>query len=296
MRGINRFINVMIFLCMAVLIFMAVASVGLCEPFYKESDMPGYWWGKDPKEEPKPEEEEKRPEKKGSRKPEKKEPRYPKMTDFSTKEIYDMYPDQFTELMDDFKKQAVQKPTVENVEAYLKMQDIAIRKAVTFDNVARLAMQQNPALSLENDFQVSGPGKEAANTVEKNEYDQMLITARNDFGLIYFYQDGCPYCDAENKVLDFLRGRGWEIKPINMKRDPGTAARFNITVAPSLILVKRGEKQHIPISYGVVTFIELRERIYNGVRLLNGDVTPEQFGMRESERGGGFDTMAPLAK
>lgn len=292
LAGINRHWCIGVTL----VVTLAAAPVARGDSFYKDSDMPGYWWGKDPVEVKK--EEQQKTEKSEQQKPgkEKKEPRYPKMSDFSTQDLYDMYPDQFVELMDDFKKQAVQRPNEENVSAYLKMQDISVRKAVTFDNVARLAMQKNPELSLENDFQTSGPGKEAARVVQNKEYDDMIVSARNNFGLIYFYQDGCPYCEAEEKVLQFLKNRGWLIKPVNIKHDQTAAAKFNITVTPSLLLVKKGDERHIPISHGVITYVELRERIYNGVRFLNGEVTPEQFGMRESERGGGFDTTAPLRR
>jgi conjugal transfer pilus assembly protein TraF len=264
--------------------------------FYTDSDMPGYWWKKDPAEEAL-EEKQKLPEPvQPARKsePSKKEPRFPKIADYTTRELYDMYPDQFVELMDDFKKQAVQRPTEENVYAYYKMQDVARRKSEAFENVSQYTMLNHPELSLEKEIPVTVPGKGAANEISDKEIKDMIANGPSNFGLLYFYQDNCPYCEAEKKILSFIVDRGWDVKPINIKDHPDLAARFNITVSPSLLLVKQGDERYIPMSYGVISFTDLAETIYKGVRFLNGETTPEQFNMRENQRGGGLDPLAPL--
>lgn len=283
------------FLCLLQVACAGSAPAVSADEFYKASDMPGYWWKKDPPEEEKAEDPKKAP-KAAPQAQEKapKEPRFPQMSDYTNQELYDMYPDQFVELEDDFKKEAVQTPTPENVAAYLKMQDIARRKAQAFANVAQYTLLQHPELNLEKDYQVSGPGKEVTKQVANSEIADMIGTAKDDFGLVFFYRPNCPYCDAEEKVLQFIINRGWLVKFINVEEETSAAAVFNITVTPSLLLVKKGEKDYLPMAYGVITYTELAEQIYNGVLLMNGQSSPEQFGMRESQRGGGFDPQAPL--
>src|ERR1035437_8858991 len=74
------------------------ASTAFADKFYMDSDMPGYWWNKDPaeaKDEEPPKEQPKQSAK--PQKEAKKEPRFPKMSDYTPQDLYDMYPDQFTE-------------------------------------------------------------------------------------------------------------------------------------------------------------------------------------------------------
>jgi hypothetical protein len=45
---------------------------------------------------------------------------------------------------------------------------------------------------------------------------------------------------------------------------------------------------------GVITLADLDDAIYSGMRLMEGEIKPEQNGMREYQRGGGLDPLAPL--
>jgi conjugal transfer pilus assembly protein TraF len=71
------------------------------------------------------------------------------------------------------------------------------------------------------------------------------------------------------------------------------AARFGITITPTLIMIQKGNQDFIPISAGVVTAEELEDRTYRTVRLMRGDTSPDQYSMHEFQRGGGFDTAPP---
>lgn len=282
-------------------VFFALVAPCHGEKFYTDSDLPGYWWGKDPVEEQTEETETTTPspreEQKAKEKPEetKKVPRNPKLSDYSVQQLWDMHPDDFTILLEAFRKQAVQNPTDENVTAHLKVQDIARRKALAYSNAQQYALLKHPELSLERDYPVSGPGKEAVKSITNSNQESRITAARNNFGLIYFYQDGCPYCVAQQKILQyFIQSKKWTVKPVNIQMDPGASARFNISTTPTLILVKQGEDGYLPLSSGIISLEELEGRIYNGIRLLDGEITTEQFNMRDFQRGGGFDPLAPL--
>ena len=45
----------------------------------------------------------------------------------------------------------------------------------------------------------------------------------------------------------------------------------------------------LPVAVGVTTLDEIEQRLYRGIRLLGGEITPEEFNMYEYQRGGGFD-------
>ena len=63
---------------------------------------------------------------------------------------------------------------------------------------------------------------------------------------------------------------------------------------PSLILIKKGNEGYIPVSAGVTSLEDIEERLYRGIRFLNGETTPRNWSLYGFQRGGGFDTTLPL--
>ncbi len=277
------------------LCFITVA--GATDTFYQQSDRPGYWWKKDPVEEEPPVPEKRKPSPKQEKKAEApaKEHRYPKMSDYTMQELYDMYPDDFQALLDDFHKQAVQRPTKENVKASMTMRDVARRKAAAYANVEQVVRLENAGLSLEKDYPTSGPGKEVRKRMDRQELANRIAAEKENFALLYFTQAGCQYCDAQDQILSyFVASRGWTVKAIDIRQQPDVAAKFNVSITPTIMLIKKGESQHLPMSSGVISMDELDTRIFNGVRYLNKEIAPEQFGVMDHQRGGGLDPLAPL--
>lgn len=290
----HRVIATMMLLGIAVA-FTAVLSAapraGADDRYYKESDQPGFWWGKDPLEE-KPEEE---PHKMESPKEEKKaERRVPKLSDYTMQQLWEMHPDEFQALTDEFKKKAVQYPTEGNVKDFYTLVDVGRRKAVAFMDVQQLVLQKSPELSMARDNSYLAPAMTANRKLEQ-EVRNRVEAARDDYALIYFYQDGCPYCEEQSGILKYLvDSRHWNVKPVNIVKQPDLAARFNVTVTPTILLIKRGSDDYLPLGTGLMTLDQLEGGIYNGMRLIEGEIKPEQYGMREYQKGGTLDPLAPL--
>lgn len=262
------------------------------ERFYKDSDQPGYWWGKDSIEEM-PEVPQKKEPVTEAKKPEEKR-RIPKLSDYTMQQLWDMYPDDFRALMDDFQKKAVQQPTEENVKEYYTMVDMARRKAAAFMNVQQLVLQKNPELSLARDDSYLSPAKDATHKLEQ-EVKARVEAAHDDYALIYFYQDSCPYCEAQTGIMQFMVSmRHWNVQSVNIAQRPELAAKFNVTVTPTTLLIKKGVDDYLTMATGVITLADLDDAIYSGMRLMEGEIKPEQNGMREYQRGGGLDPLAPL--
>lgn len=274
--------------------------------YYTDSDRPGWYWKNDPPEEEKQEPEKQSPRQSPPQKAESQQENKDKQyewqgrkeilySDFTPQQIWDMKPPEFEKLLSTFKEQAVWRPTEHHVRDHLKMLDLTRRKALAYQNVQQYVVQTNSDLSLEHDYPISAPGKEAVKQLSKNDINSRLNVSRENYGLVYFYQDNCPYCSAQDKILEhFIASRKWTVKPVNIREYPELAAKFNISITPSLILVKKGNDGYLPLSNGVISIEELSSRTYNGVRLLNGEITPEQYEMREYEKGGAFDPLAPL--
>jgi conjugal transfer pilus assembly protein TraF len=65
---------------------------------------------------------------------------------------------------------------------------------------------------------------------------------------------------------------------------------------PTIILVYRHSQDPITVSAGVVSLEDMEERIYRGMRLLAGEISPEEYSLYDFQRGGAFDVHAPAAR
>ena len=219
------------------------------------------------------------------------------MKDYTVEQLMDMHPDDFQALLMDFQKKAVWRPMPENVEEYYYIQDIARRKALAFTNVVGYVMQKNPALSLSKDYPTAMPGQNALVRTRKSEMDERIARAQGDYGLLFFYSPTCEYCREQEKIVQYFETQyGWEVKRIDFTRERGLADMFGVTIVPTILLVYRGSKDAIPVSAGVIAADEMEEKIYRGVRLLAGEITPQEYNIYDFQKGGGFDVTAPAAK
>lgn len=250
--------------------------------YYRDAKKGWWWYELQPKKD-------KEKEKKQERKPAAKEHRIPSMKDYSTEQLWSMHPDDFQELLMDFQKKAVMKLDEESTGEYLGIQDIARKRSLAFANVAAYVQQKNPALTLP-EFSLATPGMVASTRMRSREVERRIRQAERDFALIYFHSAGCEYCTAQDNILGFFVDRyGWQVRGYDVERNPNLAARFNVTTTPYLILIYRGSRDYIPVSAGVVSLAEMEEKLFRGIRLLSGEITPREYSLYEHRRGGSFD-------
>ena len=255
------------------------------ESYYTESKR-GWWWY-----EVLPE----KTEEKKDEEPKAVKRKLPSLSDYTKEELWNMHPDDFQALLMEFQKKAVMSPTVSNVREYYVIQDIARRKSLTFANVSSFVMQKYPELSLKADYPITQPGRVAKVSQQNADVEQKIKSSRDDFALLYFYSPECPYCKAQNGILEyFVNKYQWQIKKIDINRDPNAAARFDVQTVPYILLIYKYSKDYMPVSVGVVSLGEMEGRLYRGIRLLSGEVTPEEYSLYEFQKGGGFDTQKHL--
>ena len=60
-------------------------------------------------------------------------------------------------------------------------------------------------------------------------------------------------------------------------------------ITPTLILIQKGNQDYLPVSAGVISADEIEDKAYRAVRLLKGDISPEEYSLYEFQKGGGFD-------
>jgi len=244
--------------------------------FYGNNKQGWWWYQQEPEEDPET--------------PENR--RLPEMKDFSYQQLWNMYPDDFHELLNTFMKKAVQKPNEKSVMDYLVMQDIARRKSLAFAAVMSYVNQKNQELGTQSVYPFTAPGQSAMVSMRVRAQEQTLAGARDQFALIMFTRQGCDFCIAQKSILEFFINKyGWPVRAVDMDENPNMAAKFNITMAPTLIMVDKESKQSIPISVGVMSMSDLVLKIYRSVRFMRGEITPQQWFMHDFERGKSNDPL-----
>jgi len=221
----------------------------------------------------------------------------PSLTDYSTEQLWDMHPDDFQALLMEFQKKAVQRPTEENVHEYLTMQDLARRKAAAYANVASYVIQKYADLDVGREYPVAAPGVIARVKMQKEEISATIQEAAADHALLYFASQDCSYCREQQQILRYFTDRyGWQIKEIDVDALPGIAARFGIQTTPTLLLIAKNRSDYIPVASGVVALDELERSLYRSIRLLKGQITPQEYSVYDLQKGGGLDPESVLNK
>jgi conjugal transfer pilus assembly protein TraF len=253
------------------------------KPFYQDRKKGWYWYEKEAVKPKKP-----KPEFPANR-------RLPKLSDYTYQQLWNMYPDDFQALLNTFMKKAVQHPTEENVLEYLTMQDIARRKALAYTSVMSYVGQKYPQFSSKTVYPITAPGQAAVVSMRTREQERTIESGRSQFALIMFTREGCDFCEAQKSILAyFVHKYGWPVRMIDIEQNPNMAARFNITMTPTIILVDKNSRDYMPVSAGVISMSELSLKLYRTIRYLRGEITPQQWFMHDFERGTTNDTNDTL--
>lgn len=168
---------------------------------------------------------------------------------------------------------AVLNPSVSNVSDYLTLQNQMMQKANLFKSAWKAALLQHPEL----DYSLIHPTNTIAKQVEydqENKNEEMAIKKLADeSGLFFFYRSTCPYCQRFAPIVkDFAEHYHITVIAIttddnslpefpNSYPDQGQAAKFHVTVEPSLFAVNPYTREAYPVSYGLMSEVDLKKRI-----------------------------------
>ena len=243
---------------------------------YREDSQTGWWWYEDPL------------------KPERKEEGVSSRVPFLTMaQMTEMETDRLREYAEQVLKEAVRDPSEANVRQYYLVQDAIRRKALAFTNASEMVWQKYPELSIAKDDPLAAPGRQAMTRRRLAEQERALAGAKDDFALLYFHSEGCPFCREQEVILHhFIKRYGWQVKAIDVDHQPHLASRFGIASTPALALIHRNSPDYFPVTAGIASVSEVAAKIFRGLRLLRGETTPDTFHLYDFQRGGGFDVGA----
>ncbi len=275
-----------VFLIGLVLLFAAV--VYAAEPTVKaeehetkreytshESIKKGWYWYKE--EEP--------PKEEGDEKEEKK-----KNVSLSSLSV-----DELKKVLEERLKLAIDDPTPDNVLAYIKAKDVALKKSLAFANTYSLVIQMNPEFTNTGYYPVANPGANALYSMRTEEIESTIKNTREEFALIYFYRPDCRFCQVEDMILRyFIDKYGWEVKRVNIIEEPETATRFNVFTVPYIMIVYRDTGKYMPATVGVASLAELEHAIFRAIRYMKGITGPSNFTFYDYNLGSPVDPTQTL--
>jgi conjugal transfer pilus assembly protein TraF len=257
--------------------------------FYQDT-REGWFWYEDPQQET---EEQKV-------KPDKSQPprTLPNLDNYSIDELWNMYPDDFQSLLNGVQKRAVQYPTEKNILQYLAIQDVARRKALAYTHASMYVTQKYSDLfSVNQVYPTAEPGITARVRMQQNEIEQTISRAMDDHALLFFTRPGCGFCEKQAQILAYFREKyGWQIMTVDISQNTSAAARFNITITPTLLLIEKGKEEYMTVAAGVIALTELERKLYRAIRYLQGATRNDNFLMYDFQKGSAFDPTSILNK
>ncbi|MCT4635288.1 MAG: conjugal transfer protein TraF [Rickettsiales bacterium] len=153
------------------------------------------------------------------------------------------------------------EPTVENARAFLDYQRLMFNNGTKAGEAMQSALIKYPYL----DSRIENPIHSQAiraKEIEQNKANDLKIKEfAQEFQLLYFFKQDCPYCHEFYPVLENIRNNyGFEIEAISSdgakhsdfptRIDNGLSAKLNITTYPTIIAYNSKNDIYLPVSRG----------------------------------------------
>ena len=182
--------------------------------------------------------------------------------------------------------------TVDAVADFWRLQDFARRKARAFAGVTQIAMLQHPELNSKSANPMVGDARSEMSSEKDTIRRSYLRAQANEFALVMFSRTSCGYCRVQWPIIQrFQEEMGWQVTLLDLDKRPDLSARFGVEITPTTMLIRRGSQQRMIIASGVEAYPNLAQMAYQAVRLLRGDIRPEQFMTGPGEDAGFFDAL-----
>jgi conjugal transfer pilus assembly protein TraF len=202
-------------------------------------------------------------------------------------------PPRIRKLIEEQRDYAATVLTVDAVADFWRLQDFARRKARAFAGVTQLAMLQHPELNAKSANPMVGDARDQM-LAQRDQIRRSYLRAHAaDFALVMFSRGSCGYCRVQWPIVQrFQDEMGWQASQMDLDRRPDLGQRFGVDLTPTTMVIRRGSTQRMVIASGVEAYPSLIQTAYQAVRLLAGDIRPEQFLTGAGEEDGFFDALA----
>jgi conjugal transfer pilus assembly protein TraF len=202
-------------------------------------------------------------------------------------------PSRIHKLIEDQRDYAATVLTVDAVSDFWRLEDFARRKARAFAGVTQIAMLQHPELNSKSANPMVGDARDQLLAFKDDARRRYLRSKSQEFALVMFSRTSCGYCRVQWPIVQrFQEEMGWQVTLMDLDQRPDLGERFGVEITPTTMVIRRNSRQKMVIASGVEAYPNLSQMAYQAVRLLTGDIRPEQFMTGAGEEDGFFDALA----
>lgn len=202
-------------------------------------------------------------------------------------------PPRIRKLIESQRDYAATMLTVDAVSDFWRLQDFARRKARAFAGVTQIAMLTHPELNAKSANPMVGDARAALGAQKEAVRRAYLRGQARHYALVMFSRESCGYCRVQWPIVQrFQEDYGWQVIRQDLEAHPELGSRFGVEVTPTTMVIRRDSAHRMIIASGVEAYPNLSQMAYQAVRLLNGDIRPEQFLTGPGEEGGFFDALS----
>ena len=208
-------------------------------------------------------------------------------------ELASWTPPRIRKLIEQQRDYAATVLTVDAVSDFWRLQDFARRKARAFAGITQIAMLQHPELNSKSANPMVGDARSEMTAWKDDVRRRYLRAHAGEFALVMFSRSTCGYCRVQWPIVQrFQDEMGWQVTLMDIDRRPELGQRFGVEVTPTTMIIRRGSQQRMVIAAGIEAYPNLTQMAYQAVKLLTGDIRPEQFMTGAGEENGFFDALA----
>ena len=208
----------------------------------------------------------------------------------SSEEMMKMHPDEIRKLEKIHMDHALHVQTPEAVADYQRILRLIRSKARVFAGLTAYNSMTQIELTTNPDSPTTNQGIAVKRQQRRETISQKLKSSQDSFALILFTSRNCPYCEVSRSTNRQFRERhGWNIVEVDIDQEPQLAARHDITYTPTTMMIKRGSTDSMILSNGVIDVPNLEENAYRSIRILLGEIEPNNFYGMENQEGRGLD-------
>jgi conjugal transfer pilus assembly protein TraF len=176
--------------------------------------------------------------------------------------------------LENARAEAVLYPNYRTITTYLEKNQWMMQQSANFADVWRRVVWQTPTLDYSQRRPHNNLALQVYHDQREAQQSQVLEDIGDKYGLWFFFRGSCPYCHRFSPILRaFSQQYGIEVMPIsldggvlpdypNPRNELSVAGELGVESVPSVYLVNPTQKTIIPVSAGLISADELKERIY----------------------------------
>ena len=158
---------------------------------------------------------------------------------------------------------AMERPDEANMLAYMRHNKAVLDTSNTFAQIWQRMLMKYPDLFLDISTEKT-----------KEEIEKSIRDIRDDAGLIFVYNESCPFSKREVPVLtEFKAKHGFEILPVTMdggifpefpdtRLDNGISATLGVKTVPAIFIAFPAQGKIDLLSSSFISLIDLESKIY----------------------------------